>query len=66
MPHEEEPVEFHATALNGAVQVRVDGRGRVLSVWLHPKGVQRLGPEQLCRGVLAAHADARAAAAAGG
>jgi hypothetical protein len=41
----------------------VDERGRVLSVLLHPRVAGRLGPEQLGRGVVAAHADARAAAA---
>lgn len=62
---EGEPARFRGTALNGAVEVHVDGRGRVLSVRLHPRVVQRVGPEQLGRGVVAAHADARAAAAGG-
>ena len=65
MARDDEPVEFVGTALNGAVTVRIDGRGRVRSVRLHPKGVQRVGPDQLGRGVVAAHADARAAAARG-
>jgi DNA-binding protein YbaB len=63
MPDEDEPGKFRGTAMNGAVQVRVDERGRVLSVLLHPRVAGRLGPEQLGRGVVAAHADARAAAA---
>jgi DNA-binding protein YbaB len=62
MVYEDESAEFRGTAMNGAVQVRVDERGRVLSVRLHPTVVQRLGPEQLGRGVVAAHADARATA----
>lgn len=63
MSDEDESGEFRGTAMNGAVQVRVDGRGRVRSVRLHPRVVGRLGPEQLGRGVVAAHADARGAAA---
>lgn len=57
--------EFRGTAMSGAVQVSVDEHGRVLSVRLHPQAVRRLGPEQLGRGVVAAHAAARAAAVGG-
>jgi len=56
---------FLGTALNGAVQVSVDAHGRVRSVRLDPRAVQRLGPERLGQGVVAAHAGARAAAAGG-
>lgn len=58
--------DFRGTALSGAVEVSVDARGRVRSVRLNPKIITRLGPDQLGRGVVAAHADARAAALAGG
>jgi DNA-binding protein YbaB len=58
--------DFRGTALSGAVEVAVDARGRVRSVRLNPKIITRLGPEQLGRGVVAAHADARAAASAAG
>jgi hypothetical protein len=60
-----ESVEFRGTALNNAIQVCVDERGRVLSVWLHPQVTRRLWPEQLGRGVVAAHAEARSAATGG-
>lgn len=65
MPGGGEPEDFLGTALNGAVEVSVDARGRVRSVRLHPRVITRLGPERLGRGVVAAHADARAAAADG-
>jgi DNA-binding protein YbaB len=58
--------DFWGTALNGAVEVSVDEHGRVRSVRLHPTIVRRVGPEQLERGVVAAHAAARAAASDGG
>lgn len=57
-----ESVEFRGTALNDAVRVSVDERGRVRSVRLHPQITRRLWPEHLCEGVVAAHAEARAAA----
>jgi len=57
--------EFRGTAMSGAVQVSVDEHGKVLSVRLYPQVVRRLGPEQLGRGVVAAHAAARAVAAGG-
>jgi DNA-binding protein YbaB len=67
MSGEREPVmDFRGTALNGAVEVSVDARGRVRSVRLNPRVITRLGPEQLGRGVVAAHAEARAVASAGG
>lgn len=66
MADEHESAEFLGTALNGAVRIRVDERGRVVSVRLHPQIARRVGPDQLGRGVVAAHADARAAAMAGG
>ena len=64
MSREPEPGGFQGTAMNGAVGVLVDGRGLVLAVRLHPQVVNRLGPQRLARGVVAAHAQARAAAAA--
>lgn len=60
-----ESVGFLGTALDGAVRVSVDERGRVLSVRLHPRIARQVGPERLGRGVVAAHAEARAAAARG-
>jgi DNA-binding protein YbaB len=60
-----ESPEFRGTALNGAVEVSVDEGGQVRSVRLHPHIVRRVGPEQVERGVVAAHAAARAAAADG-
>jgi DNA-binding protein YbaB len=47
------------TAMNGAIEVRLDQRGRIDSVRLHEQVIRRLGPDQLGRGVVAAHADAR-------
>jgi DNA-binding protein YbaB len=47
------------TAMNGAVEVRLDEHGRIRSVRLDPRVTRRLGPEQLGRGVVSAHADAR-------
>lgn len=66
MAEQHESAEFLGTALNGAVQIRVDERGRVVSVRLHPQVARRVGPGRLGQGVVAAHADARAAAMAGG
>lgn len=64
MSGEREPADrFWGTAVNGAVRVAVDDRGRVLAVRLDQHVVRRLWPEQLGRGVVLAHADARAAAA---
>jgi DNA-binding protein YbaB len=55
-------MEFRGTAQGGAVEVTVDERGRVRSVRLHPQVTRRLWAEQLGQGVVAAHAEARAAA----
>jgi DNA-binding protein YbaB len=67
MSGEPQPVtDFRGTALSGAVEVFVDARGRVRSVRLNPRVITRLGPDQLGRGVVAAHADARNAAFAAG
>jgi DNA-binding protein YbaB len=57
--------EFRGTALGGAVRVDVDGHGRVRSVWVHPQAFRRLGPDRLGRGVVAAHAAARATTTSG-
>lgn len=65
MSDEDGAPSFMGTALGGAVQVVVDARGRVVSVRLHPQIARRVGPEQLGRGVVAAHADARASMAGG-
>lgn len=53
--------EFRASALGGAVQVAVDEHGRVAFVRFDPRVATRLRPDQLGRGVVAAHAEARAA-----
>jgi DNA-binding protein YbaB len=57
--------DFLGTALNGAVRVSVDARGRVVSVRIDPRAARGLWPEQLGRGVVLAHAAARAAAMGG-
>jgi DNA-binding protein YbaB len=49
------------SALGGAVEVSVDRYGQVVSVRLDPAVLRRLSPDQLGRGVVAAHAEARAA-----
>jgi hypothetical protein len=56
---------FRGSALGGAVEVEVDERGRVVSVRLDPRTTRRLRPDQLGPGVVAAHAQARAAVARG-
>lgn len=61
-----ESTDFRGAALNGAVEVSVDERGQVRSVRLQPHIVRRVGPEQLERGIVAAHAAARAAMVDGG
>ena len=55
---------FAGTALGGAVEVAVDGRGAVVAVRLAPALLGRLWPEQLGQGVVSAHAEARAEARA--
>lgn len=47
------------TAMNGAVEVHLDEHGRIRAVRLHPRAARGLGPDQIARGVVAAHADAR-------
>lgn len=53
---------YSGTALGRAVEVSVDERGHVVSVRIEEKLIGRLWPEQLGRGVVFAHAEARAAA----
>lgn len=48
------------TAMNGAVEVRLDERGRVVSVRVDPSVARRLGPARLGHAVVSAHAGARA------
>jgi hypothetical protein len=57
-----EPTLFAGTALDGAVQVWLDEHGLVRSVRLDSQVIRRLWPEQLGQGLVAAHAEARAAA----
>lgn len=53
--------EFTGTALGGAVEVVLDERGSVISVRLAAKVLGRLWPDQVARGVVDAHAQARPA-----
>lgn len=53
---------FSGTALNEAVEVVVDQRGRVVSVHVDGRALARLWPEQLGRAVVRAHTEAMAAA----
>jgi DNA-binding protein YbaB len=54
------------SALDGAVEVAVDDRGRVSTVELQPDVLRRLWPEQLGSAVVAAHAEALRAVGAVG
>lgn len=60
------PERFWGSALGGAVEVAVDDDGRVSTVELDPVVLRRLWPDQLGPAVVAAHAEATAAAARGG
>jgi DNA-binding protein YbaB len=58
--------KYWGSALDGAVEVAVDDRGRVSTVEFDPDVLRRLWPGQLGPAVVAAHAEAVAESLGGG